>query len=82
MEHDESLNAAWLHGTLSEEQIAQLTPEQQERYFFSKKGERFFIASNNNFIQDIKIKLYTTRNTKVYISHTTYQNKTNIDNRS
>ncbi|KAG1048034.1 hypothetical protein G6F46_010858 [Rhizopus delemar] len=32
MEHDESLNAAWLHGTLSEEQIAQLTPEQQERY--------------------------------------------------
>lgn len=41
MEHDESLNAAWLHGTLSEEQIAQLTPEQQERYFFLKKGEGF-----------------------------------------
>lgn len=45
MEHDESLNAAWLHGTLSEEQIAQLTPEQQERYFFlKKKGKKVFYS--------------------------------------
>lgn len=29
--HDESLNSAWLHGSLTEEQLAQLTPEQLER---------------------------------------------------